>query len=157
MRWAKKLPVPTRTAPTCCRENHPFLINGIPTNLAEREDLIDRTVTFAFDYLGEAVRSDDAFWSDFKAMWSKLLGCLLDGVVGALHSRREFGNNNDKARQALLGDYRPRFVDHVVWGEAACRELASAPLRSARLTGITKAEPFYISSNTTPFVLGSSR
>jgi hypothetical protein len=109
------------------RGHHPFLINGIPTNLAEREDLIDRTVTFAFDYLGEAVRSDDTFWRDFKTAWPKILGCVLDGVVGALRSRRKFGNDNDAARKELLGDYRPRFVDHVVWGEAACRTLGFGP------------------------------
>jgi hypothetical protein len=109
------------------RGHHPFLINGIPTNLAEREDLIDRTVTFAFDYLGEAVRSDDAFWRDFKAMWPKLLGCVLDGVVGALRSRRKFHDDNDEARRDLLGDYRPRFVDHVVWAEAACRAMGLPP------------------------------
>jgi hypothetical protein len=88
--------------------------------------LIDRTVTFAFDYLGEAVRSDDGFWRDFKTAWPKLLGCVLDGVKGALRSRRKFGDDNDAARRDLLGDYRPRFVDHVVWGEAACRELGFA-------------------------------
>jgi hypothetical protein len=108
------------------RGYHPVLLNGIPTNLAEREDLIDRTVTFAFDYLGEAVRSDDAFWRDFKTAWPKLLGCVLDGVVGALRSRRKFGDDNDEARRGLLGDYRPRFVDHVVWAEAACRTLGFA-------------------------------
>jgi hypothetical protein len=109
------------------RGHHPFLINGIPTNLAEREDLIDRTVAFDFHYLGESVRSDDAFWRDFKAALPKLLGCVLDGVVGALRSRRKFGDDNDAARRALLGDYRPRFVDHVVWAEAACRTLGFGP------------------------------
>jgi hypothetical protein len=108
------------------RGHHPVLINGIPTNLAEREDLLDRTVTFAFHYLGESVRSDDAFWRDFKKAWPKLLGCVLDGVVGALRSRRKFGDDNDEARKDLLGDYRTRFSDHVVWAEAACRALGFA-------------------------------
>jgi hypothetical protein len=109
------------------RGHMPVLINGIPTNLADREDLLDRTVTFPFDYLGDAVRSDDAFWRDFKAMWPKLLGCLLDGVVGALRSRRDFKNDNDAARKELLGEYRTRFSDHVVWAEAACRTLGFGP------------------------------
>ena len=96
--------------------------------LAEREDLIDRSVTFAFEYISDADRkSEDGFNHAFEEEWSKLLGCVFDGVAGALRSRREFQDDNDAARRGLLGEYNPRFVDHVVWGEAACRTLGFKP------------------------------
>lgn len=61
----------------------PVLINGIPGNLAEREDLADRVVTFNFPLLGDRLQGKDAFWRKFEAAKPKLLGALLDGVVGA--------------------------------------------------------------------------
>jgi hypothetical protein len=67
----------------------PVLINGIPGNLAEREDLIDRSVTFRFDLLGDRLISDDAFWRAFEGARPRLLGVLLDGVVGALRVRQQ--------------------------------------------------------------------
>jgi hypothetical protein len=110
------------------RGHCPVLINGIPEKLAEREDLIDRTVTFPFEYLSDENRkSADGFKRAFEAAWPKLLGCVLDGVVGALRTRRDFQDDNDAARRGLLGDYNPRFVDHVVLGEAACRTWGFRP------------------------------
>jgi hypothetical protein len=110
------------------RGHMPVHINGIPSTLAEREDLIDRAVTFAFELISDEDRkSADGFKRAFEAAWPKLLGCVLDGVVGALRTRRDFHNDNDAVRRELLGDYNPRFVDHVVWGEAACRTLGFKP------------------------------
>jgi hypothetical protein len=110
------------------RGHCPVHINGIPEKLAEREDLIDRTVTFAFELISDEERkSADGFKRAFEAAWPKLLGCVLDGVCGALYSRRSFDDDNDAARRGLLGDYNPRFVDHVVWGEAACRTWGFRP------------------------------
>jgi hypothetical protein len=106
----------------------PVHINGIPGRLAEREDLIDRAVTFAFEFISDEDRkSADGFKRAFEAAWPKLLGCMLDGVVGALRTRQDFQDDNDAVRKELLGDYNPRFVDHVVWGEAACRKLGFRP------------------------------
>ena len=110
------------------RGHCPVHINGIPEKLAEREDLIDRSVTFASEYISDEDRkSEDGFKRAFEAAWPKLLGCVLDGVVGALRTRRDFQDDNDAARTDLLGDYNPRFVGHVVWGEAACRTLGFKP------------------------------
>jgi hypothetical protein len=102
------------------------IINGIPGNLAERSDLADRTVTFAFNYLGENVRSDDVFWQRFDAKRPRLFGAILDGLVGAMQVRRHYSGDNDAAAEDLLGGWKTRFVDAVVWGEAACRAMGFA-------------------------------
>jgi hypothetical protein len=110
------------------RGHMPVHVNGIPGRLAELEDLIDRAVTFAFEFISDENRkSADGFKRAFEAAWPKLLGCVLDGVVGALRTRQDFQDDNDAVRKELLGDYNPRFVDHVVWGEAACRKLGFRP------------------------------
>src|SRR5262249_47003872 len=75
----------------------PVLINGIPDNLAERSDLLDRTVTFVFDHLGDRVRSDHMLWLKFNAAAPRLFGALLDGIVGAMKVRADFGGDIDEA------------------------------------------------------------
>jgi hypothetical protein len=105
----------------------PVLINGIPYNLAERSDLADRAVTFVFDYLGDRVRSDDVFWREFDKASPRIFGAVLDGVVGALRVRQEFRGDIDEAAEKLLDGWRPRFVDAVVWAEAACRQMGFEP------------------------------
>jgi hypothetical protein len=101
----------------------PVLINGIPSDLVKREDLASRTVTFAFGILGDSVISRDAFWRRFEAAWPRLLGVILDGVVGALRARRQFNEDNDAAARVLLGGWKTRFVDYALFGEAACRAM----------------------------------
>ena len=67
------------------------------------------------------------FQRAFEAAWPRLLGCVLDGVSAALRSRQDFKDDNDEAAKELLGDYKPRFVDQIVWSEAACRAWGFAP------------------------------
>jgi hypothetical protein len=105
----------------------PIIINGIPPNIAEQPDLLDRTITFRCDYLGDKVRSEEALKRKFNDMLPMLFGALCDGLVGAMKARRKFGNDNDKAGEALLGGWRPRFVDAVVWAEAACQAMGFEP------------------------------
>jgi hypothetical protein len=105
----------------------PVIINGIPPNIAKQPDLLDRTITFRCDYLGDKVRSEEALKRKFNEMLPKLFGALLDGLVGAMKSRREFGGDNDKAAEALLGGWRPRFVDAIVWAEGACQAMGFVP------------------------------
>jgi hypothetical protein len=105
----------------------PVIINGIPGNLAERSDLADRTISFAFNYLGENVRSDDVFWHRFDLRRPRLFGVILDGLVEAMQVRRSYQGDNDAAAQDLLDGWKTRFVDAVVWGEAACRAMGFAP------------------------------
>jgi hypothetical protein len=100
----------------------PVLINGIPGNLAERDDLLDRTVTFAFGSR-DGLISEDVIRRRYLRALPRMLGALLDGVVGALRVRREFDEDNDAAAAALLDGFRPRFVDFAVFAEAACRAM----------------------------------
>src|SRR5262249_7394225 len=104
----------------------PVLINGIPSNLAERPDLIDRSLTYVFDHLGDKVRSDDRFWQNFDKEAPGIFGAILDGLVGAMRVRQHFDGNNDDAAEVLLEGWHPRFVDGVVWGEAFCRAVGFA-------------------------------
>jgi hypothetical protein len=109
------------------RHHNPVVINGIPNNLADRTDLIDRTVTFVFDYLGDQVRSEAVFWQRFNAAAPRLFGALLDGLVRAMKVREQFHGDVDEAAEVLLEGYRPRFVDAVVWAEAACQGMGFEP------------------------------
>jgi hypothetical protein len=106
---------------------NPVLINGIPANLAERSDLIDRTVTLQFDYLGNKVRSEDVFWRKFNAAAPRLFGALLDGLVNFMKVRDQYGGDLDEAIEKVLEGYRPRFAETVLCAELACRSWGFEP------------------------------
>jgi hypothetical protein len=114
----------------------PVIINGIPTNIADQSDLLARSVNFRFDYLGDRVRSEEALRNKFEAAAPRLFGALLDGLVGAMRARREFGDN-DAAAVALLGESM-RFADVAIWAEAACRAMGFAPREYATALRSTK-------------------
>lgn len=105
----------------------PVIINGIPANLAEQPDLIDRIITVRFDYLGDRVRSEKVFWDKFNLAAPRIFGALLDGLVGAVKVLKDFGGDTDEAAKVLLSGWRPRFVDAAVWPEAACRAMGFKP------------------------------
>jgi len=105
----------------------PVIINGIPIDIVDQPDLQDRVVTFVFDYLGDSVRSDDMFWRKFNAASGRIFGALLDRLVGAMKSRRDCDGDNDLAAADLLGGWHPRFIDAVVWAEAACQRMDFKP------------------------------
>jgi hypothetical protein len=99
----------------------PVLINGIPENLAERSDLADRVVAFTFPLIGDKFQGKDRLTRRYEEAKPRILGVLLDGVVAALKVRERFGGDSDTAARELLDNWRPRFLDFGVWGEAACR------------------------------------
>jgi hypothetical protein len=132
----------------------PIIINGIPTNIVDQPDLQDRVVTFVFDYLGDKVRSDDMFWQRFNAASDSIFGALLDGLVGAMKCRRDFGNDNDLAAEALLDGWRPRFVDAVVWSEAACRRMGLAPGGYVQAHKDNKDVAFRVLAEAAPICIG---
>jgi hypothetical protein len=73
----------------------PVLINGIPPDLAERDDLIDAQLRLAFRCL---VTSSSLMMSFGASSMAPGQDCgLLDGVVGALRVRQEFRGDNDAA------------------------------------------------------------
>ena len=65
--------------------------------------------------------------ASFESAKPRLLGALLDGIVGALRVRRDFGGDNDAAARELLGGRQFRFVDYAVFAEAACQAMGFAP------------------------------
>ena len=87
-------------------------MNGIP-EFVRRGDLIDRAVLlFLATILSAARRPEDAFWKAFRADHPRILGGLLDAIVGGL---RELPSVH-------LAEY-PRMADYAKWGEAVSRGL----------------------------------
>jgi hypothetical protein len=87
-------------------------LNGIP-EFVRRGDLIDRAVLlFLATILSAARRPEDAFWKAFRADHPRILGGLLDAIVGGL---RELPSVH-------LAEY-PRMADFAKWGEAVSRGL----------------------------------
>src|SRR5262249_39733305 len=132
----------------------PIIINGIPINIVDQPDLQDRVVTFVFDYLGDNVRSDDMFWRRFNAVSGKLFGAVLDGLVGAMKCRRDFDKDTDRAAEALLDGWRPRFVDAVVWAEAFCQAVGFAPSEYVQAHKDNKDVAFRVLAEAEPICIG---
>ena len=103
------------------------IINGIPSNIAEAPDLRDRIITFRCEYLGDEVRSEEGLKRRLERIKPRLFGCICDGIVAALKLRGEHDADNDAAAEALFGRWHTRFIDTVVWGEAACRGMGFPP------------------------------
>jgi hypothetical protein len=104
----------------------PIIINGIPVNIATQPDLLDRVISFQCEHLGNRVLSEDGLKRRLAEAAPRMFGALLNGIVGAMKSRLEFGDNNDEAADVLLGGWKPRYIDAAVWGEAACRAMGFA-------------------------------
>jgi hypothetical protein len=105
---------------------NPVLINGIPANIIEQPDLLNRVITFRCDHLGDDVKSEETLERKFKAARPKLFGCILGGLVAALKFRQQF-DDIDIAAEALFGNFHTRFIDVVVWNEVACRGMGFSP------------------------------
>jgi hypothetical protein len=89
------------------------LLNGIPDDLAERSDLADRSIVLELPAIDEDEhRFEEEFWEEFEEARPRILGALLDGVVGALASK-----------VSLEGYGRIRMADFARWAEAGCRAL----------------------------------
>jgi len=99
-------------AMTACR---PMLLNGIPDKLATRPDLMDRMILIKAPLLTER-KTEDAFWSEFRAAHTFVLGDLLRGVSGALRDA-----NSIKVKDEV------RLIGWVKWAEAGCRALGFEP------------------------------
>jgi hypothetical protein len=96
----------------------PILLNGIPADLAERGDLADRAIVVELGALDEGTQiGPEEFWRDFSEAQPRLLGALLDGVVGAMRDADKVG---------LKGFGRVRMSDFARWAEAGCRALGFA-------------------------------
>jgi 5S rRNA maturation endonuclease (ribonuclease M5) len=86
----------------------PVILNGIG-EIANRSDLLDRAIVIELPVLDEAqYQAERDFWTAFDAVHPKILGGLLDALVGALA-------NVDQVRLDRL----PRMADFATWITAA--------------------------------------
>jgi hypothetical protein len=97
------------------RVARPILLAGIPSDLAERDDLASRAIVLALPVLSdEEVKYEEEFWADFEEARPRILGALLNGVAGALRGYQKVD---------LRGRGRIRMADFARWAEAGCRAL----------------------------------
>jgi hypothetical protein len=93
----------------------PMILNGIE-DFVRRGDLTDRTV---FLYLPPILptrrRAQDEFWASFHADYPRILGGVLDAVVGGL-----------RILPSVRLPEMPRMADYAKWGEAVGRGLGWA-------------------------------
>jgi hypothetical protein len=97
------------------RAERPVILNGIE-NFVRRGDLTDRAIFVHLPpILPTRRRTQDEFWSSFHADYPRILGGVLDAVVGGLRSLPSVG-------LPVL----PRMADYARWGEAVGRGLGWA-------------------------------
>jgi hypothetical protein len=94
----------------------PVILNGIE-DYVRKSDLVDRTVFLQLPSIGQnRRRAEEEFWRSFRAEHSRILGGVLDAVVGGLRER-------PSVKLARL----PRMADFAQWGEAVGRGLGWEP------------------------------
>src|SRR5262249_47153708 len=97
------------------RVARPILLAGIPSDLAERDDLASRAIVLELPMLSdEEIKYEEELWVDFEEARPRILGALLDGIVGALRGYQAVD---------LRGRGRIRMADFARWAEAGCRAL----------------------------------
>ena len=90
----------------------PVILVGI-TDFVLRGDLRDRSVFLHMTAIpDDSTRSERTFWPEFRADYPRILGGVLDAIVGGL---RELPSVDLKTL--------PRMADYAEWGEAAGRGL----------------------------------
>ena len=95
----------------------PQLVNGIQDDLADRPDMVERTIGVEMATLHEDdQRPEEDFWEEFGAAQAEILGLLYDGVSGALAGYRGV---------SLEGFGRVRMMDSARWAEAGCVAVGS--------------------------------
>jgi hypothetical protein len=95
----------------------PILLNGID-GVVVRGDLLDRSYVIGLPVITSALRRPEKqLWADFYAAQPRILGALLDAVVGAL------GN---AGKQQNEGDL-PRMADFALWAGGSEKALGFEP------------------------------
>jgi hypothetical protein len=90
----------------------PVILNGID-EFVRRGDMTDRTVFLHLrPILPTARRAEDEFWRAFHADYPRILGGVLDAVVGGL-----------QMLQSVKLPEMPRMADYAKWGDAVGRGL----------------------------------
>ncbi len=94
----------------------PVILNGIE-DFIRRGDLTDRTVFIHLAPIAPTKRRDEEeFWSSFRADYPRILGGVLDAVVGGI-----------RMLPSVNLSEKPRMADYAKWGEAVGLGLGSAP------------------------------
>ena len=89
---------------------HPVILNGIP-DIVGQGDVLDRAILEHLPAIPPGKRkTETAFWAEFSMRRPKLLGALLDCLVGAL-----------EILPGLPESDLPRMADFALFGEAVCR------------------------------------
>jgi hypothetical protein len=113
----------------------PVILVGID-DFVLRGDLRDRSVFLHLPGIAETNRrTERAFWPAFRSEYPRILGGVLDAIVGGL---RELPSVDLKEL--------PRMADFAEWGEAIGRGLAWGPTRSYQRTRTTARRPHTCSS-----------
>ena len=106
------------------KAKRPVILNGI-ADIVTQGDLLDRAVLLHLPTIPKGKRkTEKTFWADFDAARPRLLGALLDCLVGTL-----------QILPGLPESDLPRMADFALWGEAVCRaagEPAGAFEKAAR-------------------------
>jgi hypothetical protein len=93
----------------------PQLLNGIPDDLANKTDLAKRAIVLELPEFEEDEQiGEEEFWSGFEEARPRILGALLDGMVGAL---------SDARKVELRGIGNIRMMDFAQRAEAGCRRV----------------------------------
>jgi hypothetical protein len=87
----------------------PIIFNGIPGDLTERSDLASRTILLAVPRIVQRRRKTD-LEQEFKKMWPRVFGALLDGLVAGLRDQK-----------SIVVDDPARLMDFEAFAEAGCR------------------------------------
>jgi hypothetical protein len=89
------------------RAQRPVILNGIE-DFVHRGDLTDRTVFLRLPPIDSTARRDEEeFWTSFHADYPRILGGVLDVIVGGL-----------RTLPSVSLAKKPRMADYAKWGEA---------------------------------------
>jgi len=105
------------TEETIFDAQRPIILNGIES-LASRGDLVDRSLTIFLEPIPpESRREEKEFWAAFENARPRILGALLDAVVGGLR----------QVESGIRLERKPRMADFAVWCVAEEVPLGFAP------------------------------
>ncbi len=97
------------TEETIFDAQRPIILNGIES-LASRGDLVDRSLTIFLEPIApESRREEKEFWAAFENARPRILGVLLNAVVGGLR----------QIESGIRLERKPRMADFALWGVAA--------------------------------------
>jgi hypothetical protein len=110
------------------------IFNGIPTELTERSDLASRVVKLEVPAI-EQRKTEYDLEEKFLEIWPKVLGALLDGLVGAIRNWR-----------TIKVEDPARMMDFEQWAEAGCRAMGFAPDEFVEAYAVNRSESMAMSA-----------